>query len=59
MVVGELGKTLSPSKCRIAEIHETSSQSSFMKKVCVCEKGRSEESKRVSGVLQVLVLAWN
>jgi hypothetical protein len=36
--VGELGKILSPSKCQIAEIHETSSRSSFMKKVCVCDK---------------------
>jgi hypothetical protein len=43
--VGELGKTLSPSKCRIAEIHDTSSRSSFLKKVCICEKGRSEGSK--------------
>jgi hypothetical protein len=30
--VGELGKTLSPSKSRIPEIHEVSSRSGFMKK---------------------------
>jgi hypothetical protein len=36
--VRELGKTLPPSKCRIVKIHETSSQSSYRKKVYICEK---------------------
>jgi hypothetical protein len=43
--VGELGKILSPSKSRIPEIHETSSRSGFLRKVCICEKGQSEESR--------------
>jgi hypothetical protein len=43
--VGELGKILSPSKSRIPKVHETSSRSGFLRKVCVCEKGQSEESR--------------
>jgi hypothetical protein len=42
--VGELSKTLPPSKCRIVKIHETSSQSNYRKKVYICEKRWSEES---------------
>jgi hypothetical protein len=36
--VRELGKTLPPSKCRIVKIHETSSRSSYRKKVYISEK---------------------
>jgi hypothetical protein len=36
--VGELGKTLSPSKCRIIEIHEVGSRNSCGKKVKIYEK---------------------
>jgi hypothetical protein len=37
--VGELGKSLAPSKCRIAEIHKTGSGSNSGRKAQLCEKG--------------------
>jgi hypothetical protein len=37
-IVGELGKTLSPSKCRVTKIHETSSRNNCRKKVHIYEK---------------------
>jgi hypothetical protein len=36
--VGELGKTLSPSKCRVTEIHETGSRNSCRKRIQIYEK---------------------
>jgi hypothetical protein len=38
VVVGELGKTLSPSKCQIIEIHEVGSRNICGKKVQIYEK---------------------
>jgi hypothetical protein len=32
VAVRELGKTLSPSKCRVTEIHETGSRNNYRKK---------------------------
>jgi hypothetical protein len=37
--VGEFGKTLTPSKRHIVEIHETGSRSNYGRKVQFCEKG--------------------
>jgi hypothetical protein len=42
--VGELGKTLSPSKCLVTDIHETGSRNNYRKKVYIYEKGWNEES---------------
>jgi hypothetical protein len=38
LVVGELGKTLSPSKCQIIKIHEVGSRNIYGKKVQIYEK---------------------
>jgi hypothetical protein len=37
--VGELGKSLTPSKHWIAKIHETGSRSNYDRKAQFCEKG--------------------
>jgi hypothetical protein len=41
MFVGEFDKIFTPSKRRVAEIHETGSRSSYGRKVQFCEKGWS------------------